>query len=92
MDPVNSGGAPCFIAPNWCDAYPVAPNPERDQTGVLGNVKAASLIFRSKPDPTTNPDAEFNAKLFYLKIRITKTIIKKLYACQGYPQPQTRRR
>jgi pimeloyl-ACP methyl ester carboxylesterase len=65
MDPVNSGGAPCFIAPNWCDAYPVAPNPERNQTGVLGNVKAASLIFRSKPDPTTNPDAEFNAKLFY---------------------------
>ncbi|MCP4625513.1 MAG: hypothetical protein GY850_18645, partial [bacterium] len=65
MDPVNSGGAPCFIALNWCDAYPVAPNPERDQTGVLGNVNAASLIFRSKPDPTTNPDAEFNAKLFY---------------------------
>ncbi len=65
MDPVNSGGAPCFIAPDWCAAYPVAPNPERDQIGVLGNVNAASLIFRSEPDPLTNPDAEFNAEFFY---------------------------
>ena len=64
LDPVNSGGAPCAIDPNWCSAYPVAPNPLRDQIGVLNDVGAAALIFRSAPD-LFNPDAEFNAEYFF---------------------------
>jgi pimeloyl-ACP methyl ester carboxylesterase len=65
LDPVNAGGAPCEVSPEWCAAYPVAPNPVRGQTGMLGQVQAASLIFRSAPDPLLNPEAEFNAALFF---------------------------
>jgi len=28
LDPVNSRGPPCFIAPDDCIRYPVAPNPD----------------------------------------------------------------
>ena len=65
LDPVNSGGAPCFIAPNDCTKYAVAPNPITGDMGLLDNVNGASLILRSEPDPRTNPDAQFNAELFY---------------------------
>lgn len=66
LDPVNAGGPPCFLFPTYCASYPVAPNPGREQRGMLGNIEAlASLIMRSKPDPATNPEAEFNAQWFY---------------------------
>lgn len=65
MDPVNGGGPPCFIAPDACARYPVAPNPARGQTGVLDGVTAASVILRSQPDATFNPENEFNASWFY---------------------------
>lgn len=66
LDPVNAGGPPCFLFPDYCANYPVAPNPGREQAGILADIEAtASLIMRSAPDPATNPEAEFNAEWFY---------------------------
>ncbi|MEH6591135.1 MAG: alpha/beta fold hydrolase [Halioglobus sp.] len=64
LDPVNSGGAPCFIFPLECVKYPVAPNPLNGDIGILDGMNAASLILRSEPD-ATSPDPQFNAALFY---------------------------
>lgn len=66
LDPVNAGGPPCFLFPDYCANYPVAPNPNRDEPGILSDIEnLASLIMRSAPDPVTNPEAEFNAQWFY---------------------------
>jgi len=69
LDPVNSGGGPCLIFPDDCRNDPVAPNTESGQEGIMRemnqNSMIASLIFRSEPDPLTNPDAQFNAENFY---------------------------
>ena len=32
---------------------------------MLDNINGSSLILRSQPDPLTNPEAQFNAELFY---------------------------
>jgi pimeloyl-ACP methyl ester carboxylesterase len=67
LDPVNAGGGPCSLNPKSCQAYPVAPNVESGQRGVMFqmNEGTSSLIFRSEPDALTNPDAQFNAQYFY---------------------------
>jgi pimeloyl-ACP methyl ester carboxylesterase len=67
LDPVNAGGPPCFISPDQCVAYPVAPNNHTGQEGIMQNMAngTSSLIFRSAPDPLTNPDEQFNADNFY---------------------------
>ena len=67
LDPVNSGGPPCFIFPNQCTKYPVAPNIKTQQRGILHQMNAmtSSIIFRSQPDPFTNPEEQFNAERFY---------------------------
>ncbi len=65
MDPSNAGGPPCTISPDNCANYPVAANPGRGFTGVVKDIQAASLIFRSQPDGLTNPSEEFNAYYFY---------------------------
>ncbi|CAB9503101.1 expressed unknown protein [Seminavis robusta] len=67
LDPVNAGGPPCAIFPKQCIAYPVAPNNETEQEGIMKQITegTSSIIFRSKPDPLTNPDAQFNAANFY---------------------------
>jgi len=65
LDPVNVGGPPCLISPSYCRKYPVAPNAKRELVGVLNDVMAASLIFRSAPDPLFNPEKEFNASWFF---------------------------
>lgn len=65
LDPVNAGGPPCPISPANCANYPVAANPNRAQIGIVKDITAASLIFRSQPDGLTNPEAEFNAYYFY---------------------------
>jgi pimeloyl-ACP methyl ester carboxylesterase len=65
LDPVNGGGPPCFITPDHCANYPVAPNPARNQIGLLDTVQAASVILRSQPDAHFNPENEFNASWFY---------------------------
>lgn len=65
LDPSNAGGAPCFILPATCAAYPVAPNPARGDVGLIGFLQAPSLILRSQPDFASNPDEEFNASYFF---------------------------
>jgi dienelactone hydrolase len=65
MDPSNAGGPPCLISPANCANYPVAANPARGEIGIVKDIQAASLIFRSQPDGFTNPEAEFNAYYFY---------------------------
>lgn len=65
MDPSNAGGPPCNISPENCANYPVAANPGRGAVGMVKDIQAASLIFRSQPDGLTNPAAEFNAYYFY---------------------------
>ena len=66
MDPVNSGGGPCFLG-DACLKYPVAPNVESGQRGILHqmNEDTPSLIFRSQRDFLTNPDEQFNAQYFF---------------------------
>jgi hypothetical protein len=65
LDPSNSGGAPCFIAPVACLSNPVAPRPETGDTGVLDSVNAASLILRLPPDSSTNPGLQNNSINFF---------------------------
>jgi len=74
MDPSNSGGAPCFISPNHCHNYPVAPSfvkngegeLELHSLGLLKEIKQplASLIVRSEPS-ATNPEVVHNARYFF---------------------------
>jgi pimeloyl-ACP methyl ester carboxylesterase len=61
MDPVNAGGPPCFLYPSLCGKYPVAPNPQAGERGVVYQMNKRSIIFRSAPDFLTNPDEDFNA-------------------------------
>lgn len=65
VDPSNSGGPPCFISEQWCNAYPVAPNIATGAEGLLGNVNAASFIMRAAPDALLNPDEQSNAQYFF---------------------------
>lgn len=67
LDPINAGGPPCFLFPDDCIEYPVAPNPETGQEGIMQNMQAgtASLIIGSEPDPLFTPDPQFNARQFY---------------------------
>lgn len=67
MDPSNAGGPPCFLFPDFCTKYPVAPNSETHQEGIMQQMESttSSLIFRSAPDPLCNPDEQFNADNFY---------------------------
>lgn len=65
MDPSNAGGAPCFISPDTCGNFPVAPNPTRGEVGLLEPLETASLIMRAEPDLLGNPDEEFNASHFF---------------------------
>jgi len=65
VDPSNSGGPPCFVSQEWCNAYPVAPNIVTGATGVLDDVNAASFIMRAAPDPLLNPDEQSNAQYFF---------------------------
>ena len=65
MDPVNSGGAPCFITPKQCSAFPVAPNPKTGDIGRMDQVNSATLIFRAPRDLIFNPEVQFNAFHFW---------------------------
>ena len=64
FDPSNSGGPPCFISEQWCNAYPVAPNIVTGAIGLLDDVEAASFIMRAAPD-AFNPDDRSNAEHFF---------------------------
>jgi pimeloyl-ACP methyl ester carboxylesterase len=65
LDPSNSGGPPCAISADWCNAYPVAPNVVTGDIGLLDGVNAASFIMRAAPDALFNPDEQSNAEHFF---------------------------
>ncbi len=64
VDPVNSGGPPCFISKS-CTKFPVAPNPKNGDEGILDQVVAKTLIFNAPIDKLWNPDPQFHARHFY---------------------------
>lgn len=64
MDPSNSGGPPCSISEEWCNAYPVAPNNVTGDIGLLDGLDAASFIMRAEP-ALFNPDDRSNAEHFF---------------------------
>ena len=63
MDPNNGGGPPCFIGPG-CNDFPVAPNCESGDVGVVGQIRAESLVFATE-DAALTPDAHLRAIHFY---------------------------
>ena len=64
VDPVNSGGPPCFIS-KTCTKYPVAPNPKNGDAGILDQIEASTLLLKAPIDKLWNPDPQFNAIHFY---------------------------
>jgi pimeloyl-ACP methyl ester carboxylesterase len=63
MDPNNGGGPPCFIG-DGCNDFPVAPNCVSGDVGVVGQIRAESLVFATE-DATLTPDAHLRAIHFY---------------------------
>jgi pimeloyl-ACP methyl ester carboxylesterase len=63
MDPNNGGGPPCFIGAG-CNDFPVAPNCESGDVGVVGQIRAESLVFATE-DAALTPDAHLRAGHFY---------------------------
>ena len=65
-DPQNGGGAPCFVPifGGACNNSPAAPNCETEESGVLHQVRAESLIFAAR-DTSATPDGHMRAEHFY---------------------------
>lgn len=66
-DPQNSGGPPCAfdgLTPGDCNDFPVAPNCEANNSGLLYQLHAESLVFGAE-DGTLTPDAHLRADNFY---------------------------
>lgn len=63
-DPSNAGGAPCFVVPDRCHDFPVAPNCAVQDAGMLHDMRAEVLVFRAAPDGA-NPEADHNAIHFF---------------------------
>ena len=66
-DPQNGGGPPCFLGETdqgYCNDYPVAPNCEANDSGVVHQIRAASLVFGAQ-DATLTPDVHLRAEQFY---------------------------
>lgn len=65
-DPANSGGPPCsFKILGECNAYPVAPNCEADDPGLLHLMRAETLVLGMPRDILINPDKHHNSIHFY---------------------------
>ncbi len=62
-DPVDSGGPPCFIDPNACQQWSIAPNSYAGDTGMMDGLHVATLIFGA-PVGAFNPE-EHHAKRFW---------------------------
>jgi pimeloyl-ACP methyl ester carboxylesterase len=62
-DPVDAGGPPCWLAPRDCHRWSVAPNSFPGDTGMMQQLRAASLIF-SAPVGWANP-REHHAERFW---------------------------
>lgn len=78
VDPVNSGGPPCFISKS-CTKFPVAPNPKNGDLGVLDRVQAKTLLFSAPIDRLWNPDPQFHARHFYNGLK-TETFLVEVDA------------
>ncbi len=71
-DPENGGGAPCMLggipiamlAGQDCNAWPVAPNCEAKDPGMLANLRAESVVFAAR-DTNVTPDQHAWAENFY---------------------------
>ena len=66
-DPQNGGGPPCFlagIAPGDCNDFPVAPNCEANDPGLIHQMQAESLTFGAE-DRLITPDSHLWAQNFY---------------------------
>lgn len=66
-DPQNSGGPPCFLGETdqgSCNDYPIAPNCEADDPGIVHQLKAESLVFGAE-DGLLTPDTHLWAEQFY---------------------------
>jgi pimeloyl-ACP methyl ester carboxylesterase len=64
MDPNNGGGPPCFIAPDGCNQYPVAPNCVSGAMGLMSTMRAESFVMAAE-DALLTPDAHHRAVAFY---------------------------
>lgn len=62
-DPVDAGGAPCFIDPDACHQWSVAPGSYEGDAGMMDGLAIPSLIFAA-PAGLANP-AEHHASLFF---------------------------
>jgi hypothetical protein len=62
-DPVDSGGPPCFIDPNGCNRWSIAPNSFSGDRGRMDELNAAVLIFGAPPSIFS--PAEHNAERFW---------------------------
>ena len=65
-DPSNSGGPPCSIpVPMDCNLFPVAPNCQAQDPGVLHYMHAETLVLGEPRDSLVNPDRHHNSIHFY---------------------------
>ncbi len=62
-DPVDSGGPPCFIDPDGCHRWSIAPNGYDGDEGRMDEIDAAILIFAA-PSGAFNP-TEHHAERFW---------------------------
>jgi pimeloyl-ACP methyl ester carboxylesterase len=62
-DPVDSGGPPCFVDPNGCHKWSIAPNSYNGDVGMMDGLHVAALVFGAPPG-AFNPE-EHNAKRFW---------------------------
>lgn len=73
-DPSNAGGPPCFVDPAACNDFPVAPNCQAMDAGLVHRIRAESLIFRAAPDGA-NPEPDHNAIHFYRGAPTPSTLV-----------------
>lgn len=62
-DPVDAGGPPCFIDPEGCHAWSVAPNSFDGDEGMMADLDIPILIFAA-PSGAFNPE-EHHARRFW---------------------------
>ena len=66
-DPQNGGGPPCSVAQfvgGDCNAFAVAPNCESQDSGMIHQIKAESIVFGAE-DALVTPDVHLRADRFY---------------------------
>ena len=73
-DPSNAGGPPCFIDAAMCNAFPVAPNCMANDSGIVHELQAETLIFRAAADGT-NPEPAHGAIHFYRGVPAPATLL-----------------